>query len=479
MEKVKREFLCGSSRALKMESSFDAISERECSICFFDLHLSAAGCRCSPDRYACLDHAKHLCSCSLDSKFFLFRYDISELNILVEALEGKLSAVYRWAKSDLGLALTSYVSADKETILKEWRFHSSNSSHSSRASANKEVTLDPSKKFTKDSQLIIVPIKDKANSANSKDRSYLQQRKPVVLALSPYSHMKEKLTFNSSKPACEMDNSEICVNKGESVSCGSNPTTVCELSQEDSSYALSLSQAQHGGEKSSLYKRNSIILSDDKDVEMKMLDSDRRKELPHMLAGSRNKASPCNNEDTNLTLAVTDVVRSEKDTITLPCEDMSSGSTQLLHVKQESLEQREGPGPASTPVDLSFHIGLTSAESVRNIPASSTAGGSNHCLESLEICPNRQHSGTAKVKNEDNDEKFGGCATSNVADNARAVNENVSCSVNNHRQKGPRIAKVVRRINCNVEPLEFGVVLSGKSWCSSKAIFPKGIYTYI
>ena len=26
-----------------------------------------------------------------------------------------------------------------------------------------------------------------------------------------------------------------------------------------------------------------------------------------------------------------------------------------------------------------------------------------------------------------------------------------------------------------VEPLEFGAVLSGKSWCNSQAIFPKGM----
>ncbi|KAF7147136.1 hypothetical protein RHSIM_Rhsim03G0111100 [Rhododendron simsii] len=113
MEWVRREFLCNSSHAVKMESNFDATSERECRVCLFDLHLSAAGCRCSPDRYTCLNHTKHLCLCSWSAKFFLFRYDINELNILVEAVEGKLSAVYRWAKLDLGLALSSSVSKDK------------------------------------------------------------------------------------------------------------------------------------------------------------------------------------------------------------------------------------------------------------------------------------------------------------------------------------------------------------------------------
>ncbi|KAK3159414.1 hypothetical protein QOZ80_2AG0149820 [Eleusine coracana subsp. coracana] len=41
-------------------------------------------------------------------------------------------------------------------------------------------------------------------------------------------------------------------------------------------------------------------------------------------------------------------------------------------------------------------------------------------------------------------------------------------------QKGPRIANVVHRFKCSVEPLEIGYVLSGKLWCSSQAIFPKG-----
>ncbi|KAG9160849.1 hypothetical protein Leryth_008674 [Lithospermum erythrorhizon] len=115
MEQESRDLLGDSPKALKMESSFDATNERECSVCYFDLHLSAAGClNCSPDKYACLNHAKQLCSCSWGSKFFLFRYDFNELNMLVEALEGKLSSVYRWAKSNLGLALSSAISRENE-----------------------------------------------------------------------------------------------------------------------------------------------------------------------------------------------------------------------------------------------------------------------------------------------------------------------------------------------------------------------------
>lgn len=477
MERARREYLCSSLQALKMESTFDATDERECNICFFDLHLSAAGCRCSPDRYACLDHAKQLCSCSWDSRFFLFRYDVTELNILVEALEGKLSAIYRWAKSDLGLALSSDVSSGKETILKELKSHSSSLSHSSRATLNnKEMALHPPNKYIDDSQLIDVPIE---NQANSKDQSYFQQRKSAE-AISFLSSTKDLLTFNSSKPTSDIPNHKICVSKEESVICSSKMKTPgCQLSREDTSYALS-TLAQQGGEKSSLYRHNNVILLSDDEEDEKMSDSNRRKELSSMLVRPGDKSSPFNNiESTNLTISVTDTaVMGERDAMTLPHENTSSDSIPSVRVKQECHEYT-GTVPASTPLDLSCHIGLPSAQCAKNISAPSKVEASDHCLESLEMSPlNLQLSGT-KVKTEDNHEKFGGCSTSNVADNARAVNGNFSCGPNNFRQKGPRIAKVVRRINCNVEPLEFGVVLSGKSWCSSQAIFPKGMYTWL
>ncbi|XP_048136925.1 putative lysine-specific demethylase JMJ16 [Rhodamnia argentea] len=97
-ESLRRQYLCNSSQSKKMGQNFDASSKRECSICHFDLHLSAVFCKCSRDKYSCLDHATQICSCAWTDKVFLFRYEVSELNLLVEALEGNLSAVYEWAK---------------------------------------------------------------------------------------------------------------------------------------------------------------------------------------------------------------------------------------------------------------------------------------------------------------------------------------------------------------------------------------------
>ncbi|MED6222365.1 hypothetical protein PIB30_063618 [Stylosanthes scabra] len=472
MERVRRDFLCNSSQALKMESNFDATSERECSICFFDLHLSAAGCRCSPDRYACLDHAKQFCSCTWDSKFFLFRYDISELNILVEALEGKLSAVYRWAKLDLGLALTSYISGDKEKVLKELRFQSSNLSHSSMSNAHKEMTLHQSNEFVEDTQLMDTPIVDQSNSEKGKDQSFPQQRKSVEV-VSPLSQKKERSTLDNIQPANEMGNHKTFVNKEGSANCRIKLSRLgCQTSQEDLSFVLCLpvAQAEHGGGKNLIHRPNtgSIQLSEDKVDEVKP-DTNGRKEVSHI-----DKGNSCNNvENTKLIIRMKDpTVMGNKEAIAFPQANKSSDSTRLLHVKQECQENRE-PAIASTPIDLSCQDGLTATESVKSIPDSLTVDANNRCQESASSSLNPQHSVPIKVNNEDNHEKLGGCVTSSVAESVRAVNGN-TCGLNNYRQKGPRIAKVVRRINCNVEPLEFGVVLSGKSWCSSQAIFPKG-----
>ncbi|GAB4830538.1 hypothetical protein Ancab_020302 [Ancistrocladus abbreviatus] len=100
-----REYLSTASQSKKVDKSFDAVAKRECITCNSDLFLSAATCLCNPNRYSCLYHTRRLCHCPWSEKIFLFRYEINELNILAEALEGKFSAIHMWLKGDLGLAL--------------------------------------------------------------------------------------------------------------------------------------------------------------------------------------------------------------------------------------------------------------------------------------------------------------------------------------------------------------------------------------
>ncbi|CAG7897582.1 unnamed protein product, partial [Brassica rapa] len=92
-----------SSRLVKMEKDFDSNSERECFSCFYDLHLSASGCKCSPEEYACLRHSDDLCSCEVKDRFVLVRYTMDELRSLVRALEGEMDDLKIWASKVLGI----------------------------------------------------------------------------------------------------------------------------------------------------------------------------------------------------------------------------------------------------------------------------------------------------------------------------------------------------------------------------------------
>ncbi|CAN0886047.1 Lysine-specific demethylase JMJ703 [Linum grandiflorum] len=110
LEASRRKHLCNSSQSRKMDKDFDTTSKKECELCYYDLHLSAASCSCNADRYSCLIHAKQLCSCPWSRRSFLYRYGIDELRVLLEAVGGNLTAIYKWARDDLKLSLHSIIS---------------------------------------------------------------------------------------------------------------------------------------------------------------------------------------------------------------------------------------------------------------------------------------------------------------------------------------------------------------------------------
>ncbi|KAE8684211.1 putative lysine-specific demethylase JMJ16 [Hibiscus syriacus] len=418
-ERLSREIVCSSSQAVKMESNFDATSERECSICFFDLHLSAAGCHCSPDRYACLRHAKQFCSCGSGATIFLFRYDINELNILVEAVEGKLSAVYRWARLDLGLALSSYVTKDN-------------------IGGRLPHTLEGVSKE--------VP-------------------KPAVIS--------SKELSETSKDS----NSKLT--KGESVLSASS----LRIPGGQTTAASRVKKA------SAPRDDNTIVLSDDEGDEPEKPVSERPKEhsgTEHSeaslrLASSGEKASTCNYKNEAFLISpLTDaVVMNQKDSVS-PDVRRTSCSSDYSHMKDEHAENSITT-VGSNHQNISLHLESVTTESGKGVQDSSnTTEMDDNKNKPSTIESNFWHLlplGGEKV-DEDKHEKVGTIASANLIDNTRSNVEGPSCSQNNLdrnvRQKGPRIAKVVRRINCNVEPLEFGAVLSGKLWCNSQAIFPKG-----
>ncbi|CAL5094873.1 unnamed protein product [Urochloa decumbens] len=101
MEGAARE-VNGILKSQKMDKNYDS-TDRECFSCFYDLHLSAISCQCSPNRFACLNHTNILCSCEMDRKIAFFRYSMEDLNTLIAALEGDRTAVCLWGQDHLGL----------------------------------------------------------------------------------------------------------------------------------------------------------------------------------------------------------------------------------------------------------------------------------------------------------------------------------------------------------------------------------------
>lgn len=433
-----------------MENNFDATSERECSICFFDLHLSAAGCHCSPDRYACLNHAKQFCSCARGSKFFLFRYDINELNILVEAVEGKLSAIYRWARLDLGLALSSYVTKDN-------------------IGGRLSHTLEGVPKEVPQPSVI---------SSNELPGEDMSKKKPLILAqISAQMLLLQR--NNQSEAALPSKDPNSKSKKGESVLSALN------LSMPGSQTAVT-----SGVKKPSAPAVvNTILLSDDEGDEPEKPVSEIPKEhsikehpeASVRLVSSGEKASTCNyKNETILTTPLTDAAYMNQKDANSPDVQKNNHSSHYSEVKDE--HSGNGITLLGSKRQNNFcHLESSTAESGRNVQDSSNTiemdNNKNILMTGESSLQHLLPWGSEKV-DKDKHEKVGASASANLVDNTRTNVGGPSCSQNNVdrnvRQKGPRIAKVVRRINCNVEPLEFGVVLSGKLWCNSQAIFPKG-----
>lgn len=482
MECLRREFLCGSSRALKMESNFDAINERECIVCLFDLHLSAAGCHCSPDRYACLNHAKQLCSCAWNTKFFLFRYDISELNVLVEALEGKLSAVYRWARQDLGLTLSSYISKENRKI----PGFNSKLSHSSEGNVLNGLNSKPLPSLKN------LGGADNAAGIHLNSTANLGETLVLQKELPSKALPLEGMRVPSSKN--HVENQRLQIMKEEPVlSAPSSGIPISHPSQEDRNRTGNLASSKSELERNMFPGHgNVILLSDDEGEELKKPVLDiaqgtscvRNSEDLEKLTVSDARVNTCNYaKDSVLTTPTTNAaVLGEGNAISSVDVETKNSSSFSMFAKDED-HGKGGILIGSNPTDCSFHVGSTSTDSDRKAQYSSPTGETSDIIV-VNAGSYLQHPPShisGKPNGEDNHEKMGPAASSKL-DNARTVGGNPSCSQNNldryFRQKGPRIAKVVRRVNCIVEPLEFGVVLSGKLWCNRQAIFPKGMFYF-
>lgn len=455
-----------------MESTFDATSERECSVCLFDLHLSAAGCHhCSPDKYACLNHAKQLCSCSWGAKFFLFRYEINELNILVEALEGKLSAVYRWARLDLGLALSSYVSRENKQIpgLTDKLSYGSQGLTPKEVSSQLTVISSKEQKGKADGG-VLSPMKY-AGSPNSSPNS-----KPPVVVLA----LENMKALNSSSPKSEVAKHSLPCKKENSLQLASRyKVSSCQLSLVNSLKAPStkenLASGKHEGNQSSCPANKEVVLLSDDEGGILSREPSVEKETSDKHTISIQKPLGPENMTCSDSCADKAASTTSVSTHSVMLERVKNGSSSEGVKVEDRAEVEMYPGTSllSSPC---VKISMTDTDSSRDVPKKETP----NCNETNADVDRKPHQiDEEKSCSGDGHKNVELNADSGPVDNRLTVPCNQSGSPNildrYYRQKGPRMAKVVRRISCNVEPLDFGVVCAGKLWCDSRAIYPKGM----
>ncbi|KAL0303699.1 UNVERIFIED_CONTAM: putative lysine-specific demethylase [Sesamum radiatum] len=450
MERSQREFLCKSSQALKMESSFDANSERECSICLFDLHLSAAGCHhCSPDKYACLHHAKSYAP-------------------VPGALEGKLSAVYRWARLDLGLALSSYVSRDNMQIpgLLGKLPYSSQVSPSDMSSLP-IVVSSKEQKGQPDGSLLNPTKYSGGPNSSQKLKSPV-----VVLALENMkaSSLSQKVEVAKHCPPCKKDNSL--------QSAPRYKASLCQLSQvNDLKPPCKENLASEKPEGNQLpYPGNKdvILLSDDEGDEPSKEPSVQKEASEKHTGNVQKPVCPAN----MVSLSSCILNPASTTTVTGPCvipDRLKQGSSiECPKVEDHAAETERYHGVNSLSSSCS-KFASTDSDSSKHAPKKKETPNCDEANADSDHKPQQIDDG--RSSNGDSNKKLELDVESKSIDNVQTVSCNPSGSQNildkYYRQKGPRIAKVVRRINCNVEPLDFGNVRAGKLWCDSRAIYPK------
>ncbi|ERN18773.1 hypothetical protein AMTRI_Chr07g75170 [Amborella trichopoda] len=491
LERVRREYLCNTSQGKKMDANFDETTERECFTCFYDLHLSAAGCECSPERFACLNHAKQLCQCPWDKKFFLFRYEMNELGILVDALVGKLSSIYRWANMDLGLSLSSYVNKDVEP-------QKSKPQTTSEEAQHKDVLI----------------VKDE-NSLCSRGKGEIPEIKngPLVSSLS----LQESNTSSSPLRAGVENQNSKSVEKCSGADQSYAEAPVCGPLQENLSQPVVMRSNLENPvsneimvNKTSFSRKVDLILIDDEggSEEQDSSHMDSKKVPPPMkVAEHSERLMHCDN-----TVGSTDfkcnLVAYSPGTNACP---MIKEEVEWLYTCMQKLNglshrknmdfggqikdgmYRENDCMKPNHSYSSFPQKLGSDQISFQFPPEKDADGFSPIREPNynykvgmgvgETCPHIQPPYVFAKSNEVG--KREGTAynmCSRPTDNGPKAQSSVgpipSCvmddSTRSSGQKGPRIAKVLRRSNYNIEHLDYGVVLPGDLWCSSQAIFPNG-----
>lgn len=462
MELAQRQNICSPSQSRKMDVEFDS-TDRECALCYYDLHLSASGCPCSPEKYTCLVHTKQLCSCDWDKRYFLFRYDVSELNMLADALGGKLSAIHRWGVSHLGLSLSSCVKREKDQDLKTLRRVTDGPRRSYMSQAS-TVSLAPSLVFNEQNN----------NGNKMLDTACLktdtcpfaEQMKHGNVSLQKEACTKSKVSCTLNKSISQLEYNGVPEGHKSSLSLpipsgqpfpSNFATRPLSSSGESMKNAYGLAVFTGSGESSRDGDCiSSVMVDQGSNIKPSMESSNNS----HRLMASNINATQCHSykDQMHVTPETRAAVMTEKDSTQACASSSQSFASSVLRAQIVSQEASASVFASKPLIDPSLmkntYGGLSSGGAHLGHPNFGNQQPSDGCLqrkfESLSGSEARGHSAALVQPALENHNKNGGA------------------------HKGPRIANVVHRFRSLVEPLEIGIVLSGRLWSSSQAIFPKG-----
>ncbi|XP_072955153.1 lysine-specific demethylase JMJ18-like [Typha angustifolia] len=441
MEQKRWEGLNSLSQFRRMDKHFDSSNERECFLCFYDLHLSAASCECSPNRFACLNHTSLICSCEPSKRCLFFRYDMDELNSLVAALEGDVSALQLWGLEVLGLSLPPDVTLSEKP-----------------KDSEKSMSVAKGDAYVQD-------IKRKACLAAS--------YKPNVDESSTYSNRTEKI-LDFGKP-CKSE----CRGAEE----------VIEACQGLKTYSRCSSKNEHG--------LHGIENSKGPYLAVKLAAVEKLQETGFVGSSSgEGNAVPCGDYKSEGVRGCPDL------NIEQPTSESTIKSLQRLEQCESkifALKEEQGCSQPKLACSSSSNVvgmGNKDKSLMEYEPMMTTAyllrsssecvsSMSNHSSEMVSApCGLSRNSNEASCSKESefthkSSPKLFGFDLQHQHRLSSPSDSQVSQPVNNssiHRNESNLHdpASRYQTSKCCVEPLDFGTVMPGKYWCTRQAIFPKG-----
>ncbi|KAL9683479.1 hypothetical protein QQ045_015301 [Rhodiola kirilowii] len=420
MERGRRESLSKSSQQLKMEKDFDATTEKECIVCLYDLHMSAAYCRCSPDRFACLEHAEKLCSCGRNAKIFLFRYSISDLNTLVEALEGKLRAIIKWGKQELGCSVSSYLKDRNSGILG----HAPTFSQSVDEKLPKKISGQLPKASSTNSEHIFEHVELPCGSFSLPENT----SKPPPIS---------KELFSTNKLHCVRDKDHACNIRAQEHHIYHEITSSCKTA--------STSGSTEAKPPSIAETETIVLISDDKDEEPVRNEVSGYHVIHTNIPDNKDQSAAGLDEDHCKMVICSSSDKSssrEKDCKQTP-EEYATESPLLsftLSSHDAVLDEYSSESPTKIEDD---NVNVARVKIDLNVPACTIQS-------------------SCAVSDEYSQDDF----TLEQNENFRAINNNVKLR--------PQPRQWTAMLNLEVIPLQFGTVLSGEKWCNDRTMFPKG-----